>query len=179
MNAVKPKVGLVKDYMKRADLDREHSFVIGDRVSDLELANNMGVRGLRYTSAMRWPQIVATVLDSTRTVVEPQDTSVLSILLHLEEAIQQCFEIRPQRSYTASLFNQGTQRIAQKVGEEGVEVALAALAADDEAFRGEAMDLLFHLLVLLRQREVSLEDVLQVARKRYDEGIDTTKIDQG
>jgi phosphoribosyl-ATP pyrophosphohydrolase/phosphoribosyl-AMP cyclohydrolase len=66
---------------------------------------------------------------------------------------------RPARSYTTSLFEAGTRRIAQKVGEEGVEMALAAVAQDDEALLGEAADLVFHLLVLLRSRGLGLDEL--------------------
>ena len=73
---------------------------------------------------------------------------------------------RPQGSYTTRLFEGGIRRIAQKVGEEGVETALAAVAQDDDALLGEASDLLFHLLVLLRARGLSLADALQVLEAR-------------
>jgi phosphoribosyl-ATP pyrophosphohydrolase/phosphoribosyl-AMP cyclohydrolase len=66
---------------------------------------------------------------------------------------------RPQGSYTASLFESGTRRIAQKVGEEGVETALAAVAQDDDALLGEAADLVYHLLVLLRARGLGLAEL--------------------
>jgi phosphoribosyl-ATP pyrophosphohydrolase/phosphoribosyl-AMP cyclohydrolase len=63
---------------------------------------------------------------------------------------------RPAGSYTTSLFEGGVRRIAQKVGEEGVETALAGVVQDDRALLGEAADLLFHLLVLLRARGLGL-----------------------
>ena len=66
---------------------------------------------------------------------------------------------RPPGSYSTRLFDAGIRRIAQKVGEEGVETALAAVVEDDRALTGEAADLLFHLLVLLRARGLSLADV--------------------
>jgi phosphoribosyl-ATP pyrophosphohydrolase/phosphoribosyl-AMP cyclohydrolase len=66
---------------------------------------------------------------------------------------------RPSGSYTTRLFEGGLRRIAQKVGEEGVETALAAVAQDDEALLGEAADLTYHLLVLLRARGLGLEDL--------------------
>lgn len=69
-------------------------------------------------------------------------------------------------SYTATLLAAGVQRQAQKVGEEGVEVALAAVAADDHALLGESADLLYHLLVLLRGRGLSLAQVCQVLEER-------------
>ena len=67
---------------------------------------------------------------------------------------------RPPGSYTTSLFEAGPRRIAQKVGEEGVETALAAVAQDDESLLGEAADLTYHLLVLLRARNLGLHDLL-------------------
>lgn len=74
---------------------------------------------------------------------------------------------RPAGSYTSSLFDGGIRRIAQKVGEEGVETALAAVVEDDDALSGEAADLMFHLLVLLRARGLSLEAALAVLRQRH------------
>ena len=73
---------------------------------------------------------------------------------------------RPEGSYTTRLFEGGIRRIAQKVGEEGVETALAAVAQDDDALLGEAADLLFHLLVLLRARGLSLDDAKRVLEAR-------------
>lgn len=74
---------------------------------------------------------------------------------------------RPAGSYTTKLFDAGTRRIAQKVGEEGVETALAAVAQDDRALLGEAADLLYHLVVLLRARGLSLADAVDVLRERH------------
>ncbi|KRG40691.1 phosphoribosyl-ATP pyrophosphatase [Stenotrophomonas panacihumi] len=74
---------------------------------------------------------------------------------------------RPAGSYTTSLFEKGTRRIAQKVGEEGVETALAAVAQGDEELIGESADLLYHLLVLLRARGLGLADVLQLLETRH------------
>ncbi len=74
---------------------------------------------------------------------------------------------RPEGSYSTRLFEGGTRRIAQKVGEEGVETALAAVAQDDVALLGEAADLAFHLLVLLRSRGLGLADVEAVLRDRH------------
>ncbi|MCK7460457.1 bifunctional phosphoribosyl-AMP cyclohydrolase/phosphoribosyl-ATP diphosphatase HisIE [Idiomarina aminovorans] len=69
-------------------------------------------------------------------------------------------------SYTASLFAKGIKRAAQKVGEEGVEVALAAATEDKHELVNESADLLYHLLVVLQASELSLEDVLEVLAKR-------------
>lgn len=77
---------------------------------------------------------------------------------------------RPADSYTTRLFEAGTRAIAQKVGEEGVETALAAVVQDDLALSGEAADLLFHLQVLLRARGLSLQDAVAVLRARHAQG---------
>ena len=74
---------------------------------------------------------------------------------------------RPAGSYTTSLFEKGTRRIAQKVGEEGVETALAGVAQGDEELLGESADLLYHLLVLLRARGLGLADVVKLLETRH------------
>jgi phosphoribosyl-ATP pyrophosphohydrolase/phosphoribosyl-AMP cyclohydrolase len=74
---------------------------------------------------------------------------------------------RPAGSYTKKLLDSGIARIAQKVGEEGVETALAAVTADDAALLGEAADLVYHLIVLLRARELSMRDVEAVLEQRH------------
>jgi len=72
----------------------------------------------------------------------------------------------PKTSYVAALYAKGTPKIAQKLGEEAVETAIAALSADKDAIAQEAADLLFHLLVLLADRGLTLSDVLDVLEKR-------------
>ncbi|MEQ1512583.1 MAG: bifunctional phosphoribosyl-AMP cyclohydrolase/phosphoribosyl-ATP diphosphatase HisIE [Lysobacteraceae bacterium] len=69
-------------------------------------------------------------------------------------------------SYTTKLFESGIKRIAQKVGEEGLETALAAVVEDDDALLGEAADLLYHLIVLLRARGLDLDAVKRTLAKR-------------
>lgn len=76
---------------------------------------------------------------------------------------------RPFDSYTTRLFEQGVRRIAQKVGEEGVETALAAVAQPDADLLGEAADLLYHLTVLMHARELALVDVVAVLARRHAE----------
>lgn len=74
---------------------------------------------------------------------------------------------RPPGSYTANLFDAGTKGIAQKVGEEAVETALAAVTDDDEALLGEAADLMYHLVVLLRSRGLPMSDAIGVLKDRH------------
>lgn len=85
---------------------------------------------------------------------------------HLARTIAERHRQRPAGSYTTSLFEGGTRRIAQKVGEEGVETALAGVAQGDEELLGESADLLYHLVVLLTDRGLSLTDVEAVLRSR-------------
>jgi len=91
----------------------------------------------------------------------------LAFLGVLEALVAQRERERPQGSYTTKLFDEGVRRIAQKVGEEGVETALAAVAQDESATRGEVADLLFHVLVLLRARDLELADVIAELRRRH------------
>ena len=72
-----------------------------------------------------------------------------------------------EKSYTSSLFAEGLPKIAQKVGEEGTEVVVAALAQDDQRLIEEAADLTFHTLVLLSARGLSPSDVLSELEKRH------------
>lgn len=91
-----------------------------------------------------------------------------SPFLHqLDALIDQRKKDRPKGSYTTELFEAGPKRIAQKVGEEGVELALAALDPNDEAFLGEAADLFYHALVLLRARGFGLADVEELLARRH------------
>jgi len=96
-----------------------------------------------------------------------------SALAGLDAVIAQRERERPDGSYTTRLFAQGVTRIAQKVGEEGVEAALAGVAGSDNELLGEAADLVYHLLVLLRARGLGLmrlTDVLERRRTGYFSG---------
>lgn len=95
-----------------------------------------------------------------------QSTPPLDELNRLLTVIDDRYQFRPADSYATSLFNQGTQRIAQKVGEEGVEVALAAVSGDPSALANETADLLFHLLILLKNNQVDLAQVMEVLAAR-------------
>jgi phosphoribosyl-ATP pyrophosphohydrolase/phosphoribosyl-AMP cyclohydrolase len=77
---------------------------------------------------------------------------------------------RPAGSYSTKLFEAGTRRIAQKVGEEGVETALAGVVQDDAALLGEAADLVYHLVVLLRARGLGWADVAATLEQRHRPG---------
>jgi phosphoribosyl-ATP pyrophosphohydrolase/phosphoribosyl-AMP cyclohydrolase len=97
---------------------------------------------------------------------EADETS--SVFGRLENTIRDRRQHRPDGSYTAQLFRQGTGRIAQKVGEEAIETVVAALQNDSEALKEESADLLYHLMVLLEERGVGIADVAGVLRKRME-----------
>lgn len=91
----------------------------------------------------------------------------LAFLAQLESVIARRIAERPPGSYTARLFAQGASRIAQKIGEEGVEVALAAVAEDDGRLVAETADLLYHLLLLVKSRGLSLAHVVRELEARH------------
>lgn len=94
-----------------------------------------------------------------------------NFLAELDALVERRERERPAGSYTTRLFEAGVRSIAQKVGEEGVETALAAVAQQDPELAGEAADLLYHLLVLLRSRGLSLDDATAVLRIRHGDPV--------
>jgi phosphoribosyl-ATP pyrophosphohydrolase/phosphoribosyl-AMP cyclohydrolase len=91
----------------------------------------------------------------------------IAFLAKLEGIIARRAAEKPEASYTARLLDKGIAKVAQKVGEEGVEVALAGVSEDDEKVLAESADLMFHLLVLLRARGLSLKQVVDTLESRH------------
>jgi phosphoribosyl-AMP cyclohydrolase / phosphoribosyl-ATP pyrophosphohydrolase len=91
----------------------------------------------------------------------------LAFLSKLENIIAARIAERPEGSYTAKLLDAGATRIAQKVGEEGLELALAAVAQGNAEVIGEAADLVFHLLLLLKSKNISLRDITDELESRH------------
>ncbi|TDJ45247.1 MAG: phosphoribosyl-ATP diphosphatase [Gammaproteobacteria bacterium] len=91
----------------------------------------------------------------------------IDFLLELEAVIESRKNANTDDSYTAELFAGGPTRIAQKIGEEGVELALAAVQGQRDEIVGEAADLIYHLLVLLKSQDLSLVDVVNELRARH------------
>ncbi|MEM8919350.1 MAG: phosphoribosyl-ATP diphosphatase [Pseudomonadota bacterium] len=85
---------------------------------------------------------------------------MIDILQNLESTIRQRRTADPSGSYVASLTNKGRAKMAEKLGEEAVEAVIAAVQDDKAGMTGEAADLLFHLLVLLADMDLSIDDVL-------------------
>lgn len=93
--------------------------------------------------------------------------SGVSFLAYLDQVVARRISGGGDSSYTARLAREGVVRVAQKVGEEGVEAALAAVTGNARELDGEAADLLYHLIVLLRVKKRSLADVITVLAKRH------------
>ncbi len=91
----------------------------------------------------------------------------LTFLAQLEDVIAERINEAPEGSYTARLYARGVRRVAQKVGEEGLEVALAGAGEADPQLIAESADLLFHLLLLLRSRAIPLAAVVDELRQRH------------
>jgi phosphoribosyl-ATP pyrophosphohydrolase/phosphoribosyl-AMP cyclohydrolase len=103
---------------------------------------------------------------NNRTCFGKNDAPGVGILAKLEAIIDQRYQERPTNSYITKLFEEGARRIAQKVGEEGVEVALASVAGSKDDIKNEVADLIFHLLVLLKECRLELAEVMQVLSRR-------------
>ncbi len=86
---------------------------------------------------------------------------------HLKHVIRSRKKADADTSYTASLFKKGTNKVAQKVGEEAVELVIEAMSSNDDLFKGEAADLLFHYLVLLEDRGIGLEQIIALLQQRH------------
>jgi len=104
----------------------------------------------------------------TESCFPEQKLTQQNFLSQLEQVIASRKNDDPKESYTAHLFSRGTTKMAQKVGEEGVEVALAAVAETKEDLLGECADLFYHTLVLLADQKIDLSEVMEVLQKRHN-----------
>ena len=99
--------------------------------------------------------------------IAPLDPEGISFIAQLQKLINKRKIEMPKGSYTTSLFNAGINKIAQKVGEEAVELVIEAKDSNDELFLNEAGDLLYHLLVLLTAKGKDIKDVVAVLEQRH------------
>lgn len=98
---------------------------------------------------------------------ETNTANEIQFLTYLQDFIDKRKAEMPEGSYTTSLFQKGTRKITQKVGEEAVETIIGAMANDDENFIYEAGDLLYHLIVLLTHKGYRIEDIVRELKKRH------------
>ena len=91
----------------------------------------------------------------------------MTFLSTLDQLLDDRYKNPKEGSYTSTLFEQGVDRIARKVGEEAAELIIAAKNNDPEEFSNEAADLLYHVMVLCREQGLSLQDVVDVLEKRH------------
>jgi len=101
-------------------------------------------------------------------VYASEEKNCHQILEKLEKIVQNRKKNMPENSYTTSLFNKGIDKIAQKVGEEAVEVVIASKNPDDSEVIYETADLLYHLIVLLTERSIELKDIKKELFNRFD-----------
>jgi phosphoribosyl-ATP pyrophosphohydrolase len=98
---------------------------------------------------------------------KPLSTSNIEFLQTLEDVIVTRRHAPAENSYTSALFAAGNKRIAQKVGEEAVELAIASVSGDRAEAIEEAADLIYHLLVLLNNQDIKLADIVTVLETRH------------
>lgn len=91
-----------------------------------------------------------------------------AVLTELEQLIAERYESRPEGAYTTYLFEKGLDKILKKVGEETAESIIAAKNGDNDELRYEVSDLIYHLLVLLRERGLSLDEIMQELERRHE-----------
>ncbi len=103
----------------------------------------------------------------TDTCFAEENREELFFLAYLQDLVEERKKDMPENSYTTRLFREGLNKIAQKLGEEAVELVIEAINRDENKFLNEAADLLYHLLVLLTEKELRIEDVAATLAERH------------
>lgn len=98
---------------------------------------------------------------------DEENSNEIDFLNYLTDVIKQRRQADPSESYTAKLFSKGINKVAQKVGEEAVEVVIEAKDDNDELFLNESADLLFHYMMLLEAKGFTLKDVISILKVRH------------
>jgi phosphoribosyl-ATP pyrophosphohydrolase/phosphoribosyl-AMP cyclohydrolase len=102
----------------------------------------------------------------SKTCWNEEETTGFGVVSRLEAVISDRINNPSEKSYVSDLVSRGINKVAQKVGEEGVEVVIEALGTDDNLFLNESADLLFHYLILLQAKGFKMNDVLTVLKGR-------------
>lgn len=120
------------------------------------------------TAILYWrsPYRMVTCHKGTQSCFAPAQSD-WGFLFELETLLKERKTASPESSYTARLYASGTKRIAQKVGEEGVETTLAATVNDRAELTNEAADLMYHLMVLLQDQELDLSTIIKRLKERH------------
>jgi len=105
--------------------------------------------------------------NGTDTCFKEENKDGIAFLKYLQDLICQRKTEMPENSYTTKLFQKGINKIAQKVGEEAVELVIEAKDSNDDLFLNEAADLIFHFLVLLTEKKYRIEDVVNILQTRH------------
>jgi phosphoribosyl-AMP cyclohydrolase / phosphoribosyl-ATP pyrophosphohydrolase len=116
-------------------------------------------------SCFKNPSLPSQVASSSSPISGELESSG-SFLYQLEQTISQRIDNNEENSYTNKLFKQGINKVAQKVGEEAVELVIESKDSNDELFKNEAADLLYHFLILLKAKKIKLEEVENVLIRR-------------
>ena len=96
-----------------------------------------------------------------------EEKQTKGFLYELEQVISQRIDDKVASSYTSQLYERGINKVAQKVGEEAVELLIEAKDNNDELFKNEAADLLYHFLILLKAKNFKLQDIEEVLKERH------------
>lgn len=157
------KTGLVTFYSRSRDTLWTKGETSGNTLSLVSLEIDCDADSLLVMARPAGP----TCHEGTVSCFGDEGASGVGFLAYLDSLIRDRKAADPSESYTAKLLQGPLVKAAQKVGEEGVETALAAVAETDDAFKGEAADLLYHLLVLLAAKDVPLSDILDRLQARH------------
>jgi phosphoribosyl-AMP cyclohydrolase / phosphoribosyl-ATP pyrophosphohydrolase len=157
------ETGLVTFYSRRRQTLWQKGETSGNTLTCVEIVSDCDGDSLKVLASPAGP----VCHEGTTTCWDDGAQPDLTFIAELEAVIESRKGASPDTSYTALLLQRGKKYIAQKVGEEAVETALAAVTGDKKEFLDESADLLFHLLVLLNTDDLRLSDVAAVLKTRH------------
>lgn len=153
-------VGTISDKAS-ADLKDKNIITISDENGNEHVLSELEI--LSFTEyKSHW------LIKAKKTMIEASNEERAAFLDYLSNIIAERKSSATEASYTARLFEKGINKIAQKVGEEAVELVIEAKDDNKDLFLGEAADLLFHFLVLLEAKQIKLHEVIEVLQKRHN-----------